>query len=338
MLSIAKLSTILCLFAGLSTNAWAQTGWNRKVSEVHIVHPPGTPPGMYRTVFTLSIADTSAPVPSDLSFDVTLSLNGTAIDFFHGGLNPLNYPVTCVGCSPVLCETYSNSWGANLDVFCGFNGTGCDCNSLWIFDPNSWSAHTYLPSDVLGITIAASPGSLPEIDTSDDATFLTVGDHNPGLAYCFGDGSLTTACPCSNNGAAGHGCANSVNASGAQLGATGFTEVDPLTGTDAVVLHGSGMPSSATAIYLKGDNNTAAGVVFGDGVRCVSGSLIRLGVKGSVSGASSYPGPGDQSISVRGGTPSGSGLTGYYQMYYRDPASFCTALTYNISNGVRIDW
>jgi hypothetical protein len=338
MISIAKLTTALALLVGFSPTALAQTGWNRRVSEVHIVHPPGTPPGMYRVLFTLSITDDSAPVPSDLSFDVALSLNGTAIDFFHGGLNPLNYPVTCVGCSPALCETYSNSWGANLDVYCGFNGSGCDCSSFWIFDPNSWSAHSYLPSDVLGITISASPGSLPEIDTSDDAMTITVGDHNPGLAYCFGDGTLATACPCSNMGAVGHGCANSVNASGALLAATGFTEIDPLTGTDAVVLHGSGMPSTATAIYLKSNNNNPSGVVFADGVRCVSGALIRMGVKPSVGGASSYPGPGDQSISVRGGTPSGSGLIGYYQTYYRDPANFCTALTYNISNGVQITW
>jgi hypothetical protein len=33
------------------------------------------------------------------------------------------------------------------------------------------------------------------------------------------------------------------------------------------------------------------------------------------------------------GTPPGT-----WQVYYRDPASFCTALTYNITNAVAIDW
>jgi photosystem II stability/assembly factor-like uncharacterized protein len=45
----------------------------------------------------------------------------------------------------------------------------------------------------------------------------------PFVPFCFGDGSTTTPCPCGNTGAAGRGCANSVNAMGALLVATGTT-------------------------------------------------------------------------------------------------------------------
>src|SRR5690606_6997679 len=89
---------------------------------------------------------------------------------------------------------------------------------------------------------------------------------------CFGDGS-GTACPCGNNGAPGHGCASSVNASGARLSVSG---VSSLT-ADTLVLHGSGMPDSS-ALYFQGTNPIAwgAGAVFGDGLRCAGGAVVRL--------------------------------------------------------------
>ncbi|MFO1009139.1 MAG: immunoglobulin domain-containing protein [Planctomycetota bacterium] len=162
---------------------------------------------------------------------------------------------------------------------------------------------------------------------------LTVG---PGTLFCTGDGldaSVTTSCPCQNFGGEAHGCANSVNATGATLRATGATNPDD------VVLQGSGMPNTASAIYLKGDADNGAGVVFGDGVRCVDGSLIRLRTKQNAGGASQFPEVGEPSVSVRGQTPSGSGLTGYYQVYYRNSAAaFCPPATFNVTNGLRIDW
>ncbi len=124
-----------------------------------------------------------------------------------------------------------------------------------------------------------------------------------------------------------------MNATGATLRATGATNPDD------VVLQGSGMPNTASAIYLKGDADNGAGVVFGDGVRCVDGSLIRLRTKQNAGGASQFPEVGEPSVSVRGQTPSGSGLTGYYQVYYRNSAAaFCPPATFNVTNGLRIDW
>jgi hypothetical protein len=118
------------------------------------------------------------------------------------------------------------------------------------------------------------------------------------------------------------------------LGASGSTALD------TAKLNGSGMPLTVSCIYLKGDVNTPTGVTFGDGVRCVDGSLIRLRTKANVGGVSQFPDSTDTtSLSVRGGTPPGSGLTAFYQVYYRNSASgFCPPETFNVSNGVILNW
>ena len=160
----------------------------------------------------------------------------------------------------------------------------------------------------------------------------------PGLAFCSGDNLdplVTTPCPCGNFGALGHGCANSAFASGALLAASGCAVAAP----DTIVLSASAMTSTSTVTFLKGDLSAAAGVPFFDGVRCVDGTLIRLASNPSAGGASSYPLAGQQALSVRGATPVGSGLTGYYQASYRNASTaFCPPGTANITNGYRIVW
>ena len=78
---------------------------------------------------------------------------------------------------------------------------------------------------------------------------------------------------------------------------------------------------------------------FGDGVRCVDGNLIRMGIVQNNSGASQFPNVGQASISVRGNTPPGSGLVGYYQTYFRSAnPTFCPPATFNVTNGIRVAW
>jgi hypothetical protein len=76
--------------------------------------------------------------------------------------------------------------------------------------------------------------------------------------------------------------------------------------------------------------------VFGDGLRCAAGSVIRLGTKVNILGASQYPTGGDQSVSVRGACAAGDVRT--YQIWYRNAASFCTASTFNLTNGWQQVW
>ena len=153
--------------------------------------------------------------------------------------------------------------------------------------------------------------------------------------FCFGDGTeagFTTLCPCGNFGTAGHGCANSVDATGALLGSTGAPAADD------VVLAGSRMPATVACIYLQGD--ALADTVFGDGVRCAGGALLRLRTKVNVAGASSFPDSVETvTLSQRGGVTIGSGVRRWYQAYYRNAAAaFCPPETFNVTNGVVVDW
>ena len=161
----------------------------------------------------------------------------------------------------------------------------------------------------------------------------------PGSAYCFGDGSLPTPCPCANSGAFGNGCANSVNAAGAHLFAAGTTTPDTL------VLHATGELPTASTIFLQGDASNAGGIPFGDGVRCVAGSLKRMYLHAAALGEVSAPQGGDLSVSARSaalGDPIAPGSTRYYQAYFRDPSpAFCPNPPgdgWNVTNGWSVTW
>ena len=153
-------------------------------------------------------------------------------------------------------------------------------------------------------------------------------------AFCAGDGSLATPCPCGNTGGAGHGCANSANAAGALLAWSGAPSPDTL------VLLGSGMPAAVSCIYLQGDQSAPAGVVFGDGVRCASGSLVRLRTKNNVAGASRFPDSADAvTVSQRGGVVPGNGAVRFYPTCYRNAASaFRPPETFDVTNGLVVAW
>jgi plastocyanin len=157
-----------------------------------------------------------------------------------------------------------------------------------------------------------------------------------GTAFCFGDGTTSTICPCFNTGLTGRGCENSAATGGASLSGSGT--VSP----DTVVLTTSNELPTVLSIFLQGDVNNSTGVVFGDGVRCVAGNLKRIGVKNAVGGSATYPGPGDPSISAQSATlgdPITPGTSRYYQVYYRDPdLTFCPGQAFNVSGGLRIDW
>jgi hypothetical protein len=151
--------------------------------------------------------------------------------------------------------------------------------------------------------------------------------------YCAGDGTATP-CPCGNAGAPGNGCANSIDANGGHIGATGGASL----ANDTLVLAGSGMPDSS-ALYFQGTGqaNGGLGLVFGDGLRCAGGSIVRLVTRANVAGASQYPGPGDPPVSVRGLVPAGGGVR-TYQIWYRNAAAYCTPDTFNLTNAVEVSW
>jgi hypothetical protein len=178
-------------------------------------------------------------------------------------------------------------------------------------------------------------GALDLVGANLNSTSVSVLRNCPetGAPYCAGDG-LGTACPCANHSPAGGnaGCLNSLSVGGT-LRATGAKRIS----ADTVRLQGARMPNAA-ALYFQGTSkvNGGAGVVFGDGLRCVAGSVVRLGTKINSNGVSAYPGAGDPSVSVRGGVTAPGER--YYQVWYRNAAAFCTGATFNLTNALSIAW
>jgi len=149
------------------------------------------------------------------------------------------------------------------------------------------------------------------------------------LATCVADGS-GTPCPCANDVAIGvvAGCRNSLGAGGA-LTSSG----DASVAGDTFVLHGAGMPDNS-ALYIQG--TVLASASFGDGLRCASGSVIRLGQESNSGGASAYPAGSELQVSLKGACSAGS--VRIYQCWYRNSAPFCTADTFNLTNALRVVW
>ena len=147
---------------------------------------------------------------------------------------------------------------------------------------------------------------------------------------CLGDGS-NGACPCNNNSTPGmnEGCLNSAGMGG-KLVASGGTSIS----CDTLQLCATQM-TGGTSIFLQGSTVPVGPLPFGDGLRCIGGTLRRLAVVPVVSGGSCLGGAGTVPISTLGQVAPG---TYGYQTYYRDPANFCTTLTYNITNGIQATW
>lgn len=186
----------------------------------------------------------------------------------------------------------------------------------------------------IGLGISGGAGDL--ICSADvEAEFVTVRvcyEYVPRVTnVCAGDGT-GTACPCSNDAPTATGCLNSYGV-GSELTAVGTASV-----SDDGLVFTTTVPGTNAALYYQGTGlvNGGAGSVFGDGIRCVTGTMIRLPNGATVAGIATYPEVGDPTISVAGSVTTAS--TRYYQVWYRNPATFCTSSTYNLSNALEVQW
>jgi hypothetical protein len=154
------------------------------------------------------------------------------------------------------------------------------------------------------------------------------------MPFCFGDGSAT-ACPCGNSGASGNGCANSADPNGGNLTWSG----NPQVSADSFVLSASGLPHGGTGLFFQGAFPAGGfyGSVFGDGIRCITTAIHRIGPKSNPNGTSQYPESGDAAISLKGAIPAGGALV-FYQLWYRNAGSFCTPAPFNLTNGLEVIW
>lgn len=152
----------------------------------------------------------------------------------------------------------------------------------------------------------------------------------PVTAYCFGDGS-GTACPCSNAGAAGNGCANSAFGGGSNLSATGIGSVS----ADSLTLHATMSSPGRPGIFFQGElqQGGGAGSVFGDGLRCAGGPVVRLElIFADAMGNANSTLP----VGATGGVSAGN--TRRYQWWYRDAIWGSCDGAFNVSNGIELVW
>jgi len=200
--------------------------------------------------------------------------------------------------------------------------------------PNAASQGGAISSDGRYVTFFTAAGNVvPGIGGGTQQVYRRDrGLASPHTAMC--SGYPGTACPCGNHSTNGadEGCLNSLGIGGKLVG-SGTSSL----AADTLVLTGTRMPN-ASCLYFQGSlsMNGGLGVLFGDGLRCAGGTIWRIGMKMNSGGASQYPGVGDPPVSVRGNVSSPSART--YQVWYRNAAGFCTASTFNLTNGLWVLW
>jgi hypothetical protein len=172
-----------------------------------------------------------------------------------------------------------------------------------------------------------------------DVTIQVFG--SPGTDLCQAGVGTVRGCPCSNPPALSPGgCDNSAGTGGARLESVGA----PLVDFSSVVFTTSGETPTALSIVLQGNAYLPSGVIYGQGVRCVSGALKRLYVKSASGGSITAPEPGDLDVASRSeqlGYRIPDGSYCYYAVYYRDSTILggCPATsTFNVTQTQAILW
>jgi len=147
------------------------------------------------------------------------------------------------------------------------------------------------------------------------------------------------SCPCTRDNIMNFGCNNSDDTGGAYLSVSGV----PSLGSDTVAFTCIGEKASALSVVLQGDT-ISEGAVFGQGLLCTGGNLIRLYVEHAVEGSIAAPRAGEPSVSARSaalGDVLTVGATRHHQVYYRDPIVHppcASTATFNVSQGQSITW
>lgn len=178
-----------------------------------------------------------------------------------------------------------------------------------------------------GIAITAHAALRIELPYATHRIVLrTMDGEGVGDRFCFG-GGFGAACPCGNE-AQGGGCANSTGQGGA-LSATGSASVS----ADALLFLGDDLPASQPALLFQGTGFLAGGdgVVFGDGLRCVDGFVVRLSVVTSMPSGAATWGPG---LGAVGSWAAGQTL--HFQAWYRDPAGSPCGSLFNLTNALSV--
>jgi hypothetical protein len=183
-----------------------------------------------------------------------------------------------------------------------------------------------------GITTGQTP---PAISGSFDPAA------SPMVPLCRPGEAGVADCPCANPVVLqNRGCDNSETTGGAALTASG----DASLAGDTLTFSTAGERATSLSIVLQGNTLASGGLVFGQGVRCATGQLLRLYSKNAVAGSITAPVGAEPSVSTRAaalGDVIAPGDTRWYLVYYRDPVVLggCPGgSTFNATQTGRVDW
>jgi hypothetical protein len=151
-------------------------------------------------------------------------------------------------------------------------------------------------------------------------------------------------CPCDNPPSGpGRGCDNSDKTGGAVIAALGLASLS----SDSLVFTTSGERDTALSVVMQGNGTVAGGVVLGQGVRCLGGTIIRrLFSDNAKNGSVRLPdfAAGDPTVSKRSterGDEIKAGESRWYLVYYRDPyvRGLCpNSRTFTATQTGRVTW
>ena len=195
------------------------------------------------------------------------------------------------------------------------------------------------------VTFTSESTNLAPGDTDwENDIFIRDRDAAGFVSLCDASTAGVIPCPCSNPPAGPqHGCDNSSATGGAVLSAAGIAYLS----MDSLVFTTHGETPTALSIVMQGDASISVGVVYGQGVRCVGGTIIRrLFIKSASAGSITAPefGAGDPKVSARSAAKGDTiqpGQSRWYLVYYRDPRVLggCPASsTFNTTQTGRVVW
>jgi hypothetical protein len=153
------------------------------------------------------------------------------------------------------------------------------------------------------------------------ATNLVAGDTNNWNDIFMRD--LAPGCPL-----AAEYCTAVANSTGsaASIASTGWASLS----ANNLVLATSGLPASTHGLFFFGTTPIDPGVPFGNGVRCVGGPLVRLGVVAAQNGVVSQA----QDLTTAPYSSVQPGSTRHFEFWYRDPAA--GGANFNASNALTL--
>ncbi|MBL8858035.1 MAG: hypothetical protein JNL28_06000 [Planctomycetes bacterium] len=275
--------------------------------------------------------------------------NGQVVKYDSAGNMAWQHPWLPVGYTSAVPHTVVVENGGDITIGGSVSNSGPSAQDLAVtqLDPNGnelWTraADHNAQQEQFGNLIDSSLGRITATGWTlpysvglgygaADVFAFELGDQSQ--PFCFGDGS-GSACPCGNTSAPGAqvACLNS-GAVAARLADTG----DAGIANDTLVLHATEIPGPALFFQGTGQAAGGAGIPFGDGLLCIGGTITRMGIVFPTGTSAAYPGgTTGNPIHVAGATSAGD--LRHYQAWYRDAAAFCTASTFNLTQGLSVTW